>query len=88
MLTDEKTIRDQNLQSLRLAKRQLSNRAESANSCFESALSLNKASLTMCLAPELDEDDVAALCELLMLQSCLIQAAYSYWLLRGEPIKG
>ena len=82
MLPDEKTIRAENLQALKNAQAMLLGRSESEFSCFESIASLNRAVLTMCLAPELDEEDVVALGEVLMIQSTLIQAAYAHYRLR------
>jgi len=82
MLTDEKNIRAENQRDLKTAQRMLLQRSEDSLSCFESMASLNRAALTMCLAPELDEEDLAALGEVLMIQSALIQAAYAHYRLR------
>jgi len=86
MLPDEKNIRADNLQSLKDAQRMLMQRSESEHSCFESLLCLNKAALTMLIAPDVDEDDVAALCEVLLIQDALIRAAYAHYRLRTDPV--
>lgn len=87
MLPDEKklTLAD-NQRDLKTAQQKLLQRSEDSMSCFESMASLNRAALTMCLAPELDEEDLAALGEVLMLQSALIQAAYAHYRLRDEIV--
>jgi len=84
MHSDEKTIRAENLKALQDAQQMLIGRADSEHSCFESLLMLNKAALTMLLAPEIDENDAAALCELLMISDALIRAAYAHYRLRDK----
>jgi hypothetical protein len=82
MLSDEKKTRVENLRQLRAAERLLLQRTRCQRTCFESISALNRAALTMCLAHELDEEDLVALNEVLMIQESLIQAAYAHHLMR------
>jgi len=86
MLPDEKTTREGNLRDLQSAQRMFSQRTADEWSCFESMISLNNAALTILLVDELDDQAVAGLNELLLLQSALMQAAYAHYLLRDKPV--
>ena len=74
---EKKKNREANSLELDQSRQQLVNRTEGLRSCFETILRLNRACMAMSLAPELDEDDLAALGEVLSLQRLITEAAYA-----------
>lgn len=84
MQFDKTEIRQQNQAALDAARKEYNQRLEDEHSCFETALMLNRVAIILTIQDDLDEDDMAALGEILAQQNCMINAAYAHYRLRAK----
>jgi hypothetical protein len=75
------SIREGNQTLLYNAQQSIIHRTKDVSSAFESSLNLTKAALTLIIQDEINEDDAAAINEILMMLQDTIRAGYAQYLL-------